>query len=84
MSNSLLDHSIYTAEAQLLVSQRGLNCDACRDYKGLQIVGEMLILGGDTLKQAVGDLREGRDARAQVILLGIILSALEARTTKEA
>ena len=28
------------------------------DYKGLQLVGELLSLGGDTLKQAVGDVRE--------------------------
>ena len=28
------------------------------DYKGLQLVGELLSLGGETLKQAVGDLHE--------------------------
>lgn len=44
----------------------------------------MLGLHGDTLKQAVGDLGDGSDPRAQVILLGMTVAVLEARTTKEA
>jgi ParB family transcriptional regulator, chromosome partitioning protein len=35
------------------------------DYKGLQIINDLLGLRGDTLKQAVADLHTGSDARAR-------------------
>jgi ParB family chromosome partitioning protein len=49
-----------------------------------QIAGELLGLGETPLRAAVDKLPATGDARAQVLLLGIVLAALEGRTPKDA
>jgi ParB family chromosome partitioning protein len=54
------------------------------DHAGQQIVGELLGLGDNPLDAAVAKLAPTADARAQVMLLGMVLAALEGRTPKDA
>ena len=54
------------------------------DYTGQQIIGELLGLGDDSVGSAVAKLAPTADARAQVLLLGMVLAALEGRTAKDA
>lgn len=54
------------------------------DHAGQQIVGELLGLGEDSVGAAIAKLAPHADARAQVVLLGMVLAALEGRTPKDA
>jgi ParB family chromosome partitioning protein len=54
------------------------------DHAGQQIVGELLGLGDSPLDATVAKLAPTADARAQVMLLGMVLAALEGRTPKDA
>ena len=49
------------------------------DHAGRQIAGELLGLGETPLRAAVDKLPATGDARAQVLLLGMVLAALEGR-----
>lgn len=55
------------------------------DYHGKQVAPELLGLeDNETLEMAVSKLPASGDSRAQVILLGMVLSTMEARTSKDA
>ena len=54
------------------------------EHAGRQIAGELLGLGETPLREAVNKLSATGDARAQVLLLGMVLAALEGRTPKDA
>jgi ParB family chromosome partitioning protein len=54
------------------------------DHAGQQIVGELLGLGDSPVSAAVGKLAATADGRAQVLVLGMVLAALEGRTPKDA
>ena len=54
------------------------------DHAGQQIVGELLGLGDKPIRDAVAKLAATADGRAQVLLLGMVLAALEGRTPKDA
>ena len=54
------------------------------DHAGRQIVGELLGLGENPISAALAKLTATADARAQVLLLGTVLAALEGRTPKDA
>jgi ParB family transcriptional regulator, chromosome partitioning protein len=54
------------------------------DYAGQQVIGELLGLGDGTLEAAIQKLAPSADARAQVLVLGMVLAALEGRTPKDA
>jgi ParB family chromosome partitioning protein len=56
------------------------------EHAGRQLAAELLGLGDTTLHDAIGKLTATAtgDARAQVLLLGTFLSALEGRTPKDA
>jgi ParB family chromosome partitioning protein len=54
------------------------------DHAGQQVVGELLGLGQASLHDTVTKLAATADARAQVLLLGMVLAALEGRTPKDA
>jgi ParB family chromosome partitioning protein len=54
------------------------------EHAGRQIAGELLGLGETPLRAAVGKLPATGDARAQVLLVGMVLAALEGRTPKDA
>ena len=54
------------------------------DHAGRQIVGELLGLGENSISAALAKLAATADARAQVLLLGMVLAALEGRTPKDA
>jgi ParB family transcriptional regulator, chromosome partitioning protein len=54
------------------------------DHAGQQIVEELLGLGDESLCSAVAKLAPTADARAQVMVLGMVLAALEGRTPKDA
>ena len=54
------------------------------EHGGRQIVGELLGLGDTSLRAAIAKLGAGGDARAQVVLLAMVLAALEGRTPKDA
>jgi ParB family chromosome partitioning protein len=54
------------------------------DHAGQQIVGELLGLGDSPVRAAIAKLAPNADARAQVMLLGMVLAALEGRTPKDA
>jgi ParB family chromosome partitioning protein len=53
------------------------------DHAARQIVGELLGLGETPLHEVIGKLTGTADARAQVLLLGMVLAALEGRTPKD-
>jgi ParB family transcriptional regulator, chromosome partitioning protein len=54
------------------------------DYHGAHTTGELLgTTGGATVHSLVTDLPPTGDARAQVLTLGVVLGALEARTPKD-
>jgi ParB family chromosome partitioning protein len=54
------------------------------DHATRQAVSELLGLGETPLHDAIGKLTGTADARAQVLLLGMVLAALEGRTPKDA
>jgi ParB family chromosome partitioning protein len=54
------------------------------DHAGQQVVSELLGLGQASLHDTVTKLAGTADARAQVLLLGMVLAALEGRTPKDA
>src|SRR5258705_8074863 len=54
------------------------------DHAGRQIAVELLGLGATPLREAVDKLPATGDTRAQVLLLGMVLAALEGRTPKDA
>jgi ParB family chromosome partitioning protein len=54
------------------------------DHAGQQVVGELLGLGDKPIRDAVAKLAATADGRAQVLLLGMVLAALEGRTPKDA
>jgi ParB family chromosome partitioning protein len=54
------------------------------DHAGQQIVGELLGLGDSPVGSAIAKLAPNADPRAQVMLLGMVLAALEGRTPKDA
>ena len=54
------------------------------EHGGRQIVGELLGLGETSLRAAMAQLGAGGDARAQVVLLAMVLAALEGRAPKDA
>jgi ParB family chromosome partitioning protein len=47
------------------------------DYQAHQVLGDFLHLGDTPFKEACCDLPEGSDHRAQVLILGLLLAALE-------
>ena len=57
---------------------------AAKEYTGRQLVAELLGLGDIGINAAVAKLATTADARAQVLLLGMVLAALEGRTPKDA
>jgi ParB-like chromosome segregation protein Spo0J len=54
------------------------------DYAGGQIAGELLGLGDNPVSGTVAKLGGSADDRAQMLLLGMVLAALEGRTPKDA
>jgi ParB family chromosome partitioning protein len=54
------------------------------EYCGRQLVGELLGLGTTTVRDTVDKLAATADARAQMLLLAMVLAALEGRTPKDA
>jgi ParB family chromosome partitioning protein len=54
------------------------------DHAARQLVGELLGLGGSPLRDVIDKLTGTADARAQVLLLGMVMAALEGRTPKDA
>lgn len=54
------------------------------DHAGQQIIGELLGLGDQAVGSVVAKLAPTADSRAQVLLLGMVLAALEGRTPKDA
>ena len=54
------------------------------EHGGRQVADELLAPGEGGVATAVGNLGAGGDGRAQVLLLGMVLGALEARTPKDA
>jgi ParB family chromosome partitioning protein len=54
------------------------------EHTGRQLATALLGLRDTTLRDAIGKLTATGDARAQVLLLGMVLAALEGRTPKDA
>ena len=58
--------------------------DLLIDHTGEQLACELLGLGVTPLRSAAAQLGDGGDSRAQVLLLGSVLAALETRTPQDA
>ncbi len=86
LRDKLLSRKAAPKGAALYLAQvAAARADLFNDYHGQQLASELLGLAEhETAKQAVAKLPATGDGRALVILLGMVLAAVEARTTKDA